>query len=381
MIAQDKKTKLQDKGYMIQLDSLRAIAVLNVMLSHFTPENVPNSFASSLFSTYDWFPGVPLFFVLSGFLITGILLKCRDTMRSNHQSFGFTLRRFYIRRFLRILPIYYLTLFVTTLIFKQVRSVFFWHLTYTTNIMVFLRGTFDVTSSHFWSLSMEEQFYVIWPFVILSMPRKYLLKVILATVVLAVISRFGCYFIGLNSTQIYVFPLTSLDALGLGSLLSFFTHYQKYYHDDKQNLCNLGLYICFPLLIFFIILELIIFKKIEIIEVLVKPTILALFYVWLVSRAAEGFGGLSGRLLELKPLVFIGKISYGLYIYHYFMIPITLRLLQHLDSSNKIPVSLVIVIESIFTFLIAVLSWFLIEKPINSLKHQFSYERTLSNQR
>jgi peptidoglycan/LPS O-acetylase OafA/YrhL len=247
--------------------------------------------------------------------------------------------------------------------------------------MVFLRGTFDVTSSHFWSLSMEEQFYVIWPFIILSTPRKYLLKVILATVALAVISRFGCYFIGLNSTQVYVFPLTSLDALGLGALLAFFTHYQKYYNHTKQNLCNFGLWICFPILIFFIILELIMFKKIEIIEVLLKPTILALFYVWLVSRAAEGFGGLLGKILELKPLVFIGKISYGLYIYHYFMIPVTFKLLQHLDSSNKIPVTLLIITESMFTFAIAVISWFLIEKPINNLKHQFSYERTLSNQR
>jgi peptidoglycan/LPS O-acetylase OafA/YrhL len=371
MIAQKKNIKLQDKGYMIQLDSLRAIAVVNVMLSHFTPANVYNSFASSLISIYDWFPGVPLFFVLSGFLITGILLRCRDTISSNNQSFGFTLGRFYIRRFLRILPIYYVTLFVTALISKQVRSVFFWHLTYTTNIMVFFRGTFDGTSSHLWSLSMEEQFYIFWPFLILLTPRKNLLKVILTTIALAVISRVGCYFIGLNSDRIYVFPLTSLDALGLGALLSFFIHYQDCYDRTKRNFCNFGLWICLPVIIFFIV-----FKKIEIFETLIKPTILAVFYMWLINRAAEGFSGLIGKVLELKHLVFIGKISYGLYLYHYFMNPLVSKTFLYFDLSNKIPISLEIIIKFIVTFAIAILSWFLIERPINSFKHQFSYAKT-----
>jgi peptidoglycan/LPS O-acetylase OafA/YrhL len=368
MIAQKKNVKIQNEGYMIQLDSLRAIAVLNVMFSHFTPANVPKSFASSLFPVYDWFPGVPLFFVLSGFLITGILLRCRDTMESNQQSFGFTLKRFYIRRFLRILPIYYLTLFVTAIIFKQVRNIFFWHLTYTTNIMVLMKGSFDETSTHFWSLSMEEQFYLFWPFIILLIPKKYLLKVILATIALAFISRVGCYSIGLNHVQIYVFPLTSLDSLGLGALLAFLIHYQ--YDRTKQSLCNLGLWICFPILILSII-----FQKIEVFEILFKPTILALFYVWLVNHAAVGFCGFVGKILELEPLVFIGKISYGLYIYHYFMIPIFFKVFRSPDSANKVSVSFEIVLEFSATLIVAMLSWFLIEKPINNIKHKFSYRK------
>jgi peptidoglycan/LPS O-acetylase OafA/YrhL len=371
MIAQKENAKVQEKGYMIQLDSLRAIAVLNVMLSHFTPANIPNSFASSLYSVYDWFPGVPLFFVLSGFLITGILLRCRDTMKVNGQSFGFTLKRFYIRRFLRILPIYYLTLILTGLIFKQVKNIFFWHLTYTTNILVLLRGDFDETSTHFWSLSMEEQFYLVWPFLILLIPSKYLLKVIMATISLAIISRLGCYLIGLNSIQIYVFPLTSLDSLGLGALLAYFMHYKTCYQRTKEDLCNFGLWICLPVIILFIFLP-----KLVVFEVLIKPTVLALFYLWLVNRAAKGFSGLPGRILELKPLVFIGKISYGLYVYHYFMIPVFSKMLQYLNLSSKIPISMEIILQSIATFAVAVGSWFLIEKPINNLKHQFSYEKT-----
>jgi peptidoglycan/LPS O-acetylase OafA/YrhL len=375
MIDRKKNIKLPDRGYMVQLDSLRAIAVLSVMLSHFTPANVPNSLASSLVSIYDWFPGVSLFFVLSGFLITGILLRCRDTIESNNQSFGFTLGRFYIRRFLRILPIYYVTLFLTAPISNQIRSVFFWHLTYTTNIMVFLRTTFDETSSHFWSLSMEEQFYIFWPFLILLTPKKHLLKVIITTVVLAIISRFGCYFIGLNSVQIYVFPLSSLDTLGLGALLAFFTHYQNHYARAKRDLCNFGLWVCLPAIVSFIFLNLIVFNEIEMFEVLIKPTVVAIFYVWLVDRAAEGFDGNTGAILELKPLVFIGKISYGLYLYHCFMNPFLSKLFLNFDLSDKISISFAIVLKVTATFAIAIVSWFLIEKPINSLKHRFNYQK------
>jgi peptidoglycan/LPS O-acetylase OafA/YrhL len=367
----------KNTGYMIQLDSLRAIAVINVMFVHFTPANIPNSFASALNPIYDWFPGVPLFFVLSGFLITGILLRLRDDVNSNQQSLSSTLRIFYIRRFLRISPLYYLTLFVTAIIFKQVRNIFFWHLTYTTNIMVFLRGSFDETSTHLWSLSVEEQFYIVWPFVILLIPKKHLLTSILATIILAVVSRFGCYFFGLNDAQITCFPLTYYDSLGLGALLALFTHHQNRWQREKQNLCKIGLYLCFPVLIFFAFfqeVDLLNLLNISLFNLLIKPTILAFFYVWLVNRAAEGFGGLVGKFLELKLLVFIGKISYGLYVIHYFMIPLLGKLYWYFDLTNKMPVSTVILLNIGTTFAFAVPSWFWFEKPINDLKRRFSYK-------
>jgi peptidoglycan/LPS O-acetylase OafA/YrhL len=77
MTIQNKNVISPNTGYMIQLDSLRAIAVIIVMLSHFIPDNT-NYFGRFLLSIDDFLPGVPLFFVLSGFLITGILLRCRD---------------------------------------------------------------------------------------------------------------------------------------------------------------------------------------------------------------------------------------------------------------------------------------------------------------
>lgn len=95
--------------YMVQLDALRAFAVFGVLLAHFFPS----------FPLTHWLDtgslGVQLFFVLSGFLITGILLRLKEEIKAETSTPGFAIRRFYIRRFLRIFPIYYLTIFIAVL--------------------------------------------------------------------------------------------------------------------------------------------------------------------------------------------------------------------------------------------------------------------------
>jgi peptidoglycan/LPS O-acetylase OafA/YrhL len=357
-----KISQTYNSGYMVQLDSLRALALFGVMTEHFVPSSVYSSLISSWNSAspLEWGSGVTLFFVLSGFLISGILLRCRELISSTKQSIRFTLQRFYIRRFLRIFPIYYLTLAVAAILFEKVRNDLFWHLTYTTNLMVFVRDSFDAYATHFWTLAMEEQFYLIWPLVILLLPQKHLLTAILSVITLAPLFRFiGYYGLGLSTTQIGVFPLASLDALGLGALLAFYTHNHERFKYTKRNLCKFGLLVCLPVLL----------------NVLIKPSILAIYFVWLVNSAAQGFGGISGKFLELKPLVFIGKISYGMYLYHNFMNPIYDIISWHLNLSNKMPLLLIIALKVAATFAIAIPSWFLIEKPINNLKRHFSYKQ------
>jgi peptidoglycan/LPS O-acetylase OafA/YrhL len=364
-------------AYMVQLDSLRALAVFGVMIEHFMPGSIYGSLLSSWKSAFplEWGSGVTLFFVLSGFLITGILLRCRDIISSTKQGIGFTLQRFYVRRFLRIFPIYYLALTTAVIIFKKTRSDFLWYLTYTTNIMIFVHDSWNEYLSHFWSLAMEEQFYLIWPLIILLLPQKHLLKAIFTTITLAPLFRFiGCYGLGLSTIQIGVFPIASLDALGLGALLAFYTHNHDQFKHAKQNLCKFGLLICLPLLVSFTIISFA-FRGTVLLNILIKPTILAIFFVWLVNSAAKGFGGISGRLLELRPLVFIGKISYGIYTYHYFMNPIFDRILWYFNLFNSIPLPLVFALKILATLALAIPSWFLIEKPINNFKKHFAYQK------
>ena len=108
--------------------------------------------------------GVWLFFVLSGFLITGILLRSRDQVDYGGYQGRFVLRQFYARRILRIFPLYYsVLLLAATIDLGDVRDTIFWHLAYLSNYLFATQQYWGAVTAHFWSLSVEEQFYILWP--------------------------------------------------------------------------------------------------------------------------------------------------------------------------------------------------------------------------
>ena len=151
--------------YRPQLDGLRAVAVLAVAWSHWER---PYQFG------IPFGAGVHLFYVLSGFLITGILLE----VRQQHQR-GAALRTFYIRRALRIFPAFYLTLaFAWWAEVPPLRETLAWHATYLSNAQIVLTETWPGAISHFWSLAVEEQFYLLWPWLIVFVPERLLLRVV-----------------------------------------------------------------------------------------------------------------------------------------------------------------------------------------------------------
>jgi peptidoglycan/LPS O-acetylase OafA/YrhL len=157
----------EDRKYMPQLDAIRAAAIFLVMIQHWAP---------TLTQIAPWGGiGVRCFFVLSGFLITGILLRARDLIDAARTTRGFQVRQFYIRRSLRIFPIYYLTLIVACALGLQVvRDTFWWHAGYLSNFYIASTGIWHGYISHLWSLSVEEQFYLIWPALILAAPRRWI---------------------------------------------------------------------------------------------------------------------------------------------------------------------------------------------------------------
>lgn len=163
--------------YMPELDGLRAIAVGAVLFAHFIPVkyHVSLPFGSA---------GVQLFFVLSGFLITSILLRSKDV------SLRKALKNFYARRFLRIFPLYYLLLALCALTgWMSWQEDLPWHVFYLSNVYISQLGHWPSVGGHLWSLSVEEQYYLVWPLVVLLTSKPTLVRITLVAMATSVALR------------------------------------------------------------------------------------------------------------------------------------------------------------------------------------------------
>lgn len=347
---------------MIQLDALRAIAVFGVLVYHWLPKHL---FLNSNLVSGEL--GVRFFFGLSGFLITLLLLNYRKLIEGDKTQFWVTIRKFYIRRALRIFPIYYLTILLVTIFYLHLHPSLIWHLTYTSNFYYSLHA-WDINSP-FWSLAIEFQFYLFWPFLIFLVARKHLEKVIVLTILIAPIFRLLCVAMSLREgIKIELLIPSSLDSLGLGALLAFY-NYNPHRSGTKKLLCNLGFWIGGSLSLALIIAKPHIYPGVRLV---IQNSINGLFFFWLLERSARGFRGILGMVLEFKPLVYLGKISYGIYIYHSFVAAVIVpNSLSYLGISYPRSIWLQFGLNTITTIMVAMLSWQCIEQPINNLKRHF----------
>jgi peptidoglycan/LPS O-acetylase OafA/YrhL len=345
------------RTYMPQLDALRAFAVLAVMVHHFLPIDhyIPSDYVTL------GFLAVRLFFVLSGFLITGILLDYRSDER------GQALRRFYSRRVLRIFPIYYLTIFIAlALQVRPIQEGAFWHLTYLSNYVAASHPEWMGPASHFWSLAVEEQFYLVWPFILLFVPQKHLAKVIIGSIALAVLFRgFVLFVLRMPIDVAGVFTFATLDSLGGGALLALF-RYDERLRTRLPSLMKsfliggLGIVILCTVLYIYNI-------GFSILHTFLCLGISLLFVV-LIEKTARGFTGKAKAVMETPAVLYIGKISYGLYVYHNFMLAIVL---YYLLKRTAVPdFRLVALLATVGTFGTAIVSWHLIERPVAQLKNR-----------
>src|ERR1700733_14867187 len=346
----------KNSRYLKQLDGLRAFSVAAVAWNHWGPYGFPKS-------QIPWGElGVETFFVISGFLITGILLDNRSETAT-----PFILKQFYIRRFLRIFPLFYATL-VIALIWNanSVRETRYWHAGYLSNIYFYLHGWCGQLS-HFWSLAVEEQFYLLWPLLMVFLPNRFLLTTIVAAIASAPVFEIGMdsFFPGHFDVTASVLTPSCLDALGIGALMAYGVRKNYPMKRIVVALLLVGLIGC-PSCHFF--------NVSAPIARLAEDCILG----WLVFSAAQGFRGPFGWLLECAPLNYLGKISYGLYVFHNFANSMTLHMIMLFRSPPwlmnlyGIP-SVRILIFAGLTVGLASYSWHRFEKPINDLKRKFPY--------
>jgi peptidoglycan/LPS O-acetylase OafA/YrhL len=349
---------------MPQLDALRALAVAAVAWSHWAPHEVHGGIL--------WGPyGVKLFFVLSGFLITSILLDCRAAADQSPGSAWFALRSFYVRRFLRLMPLYYATLLLAAACnVRPVRETLGWTLSYLANFYFFQRGSWNGVISHFWSLAVEEQFYLVWPWVIMFLPARWLRPAVVGTIVATAGVWLTLAILKIHSPVMITLPVLCCDALGLGALLALIPQ-----SDARDRLATLSLRIGLPCWLVTETLSRVGLNH-PLLFWLQQESVLLVF-LWLIQRAAVGIRGPVGRVLENRALVGLGTISYGLYIIHNFVPPMLLPLARMLDlprwATRGLPNR--IILCSLITIALAWVSWQIMEQPIQGWKRFFPYRR------
>jgi peptidoglycan/LPS O-acetylase OafA/YrhL len=359
--------------HMPQLDGLRALAAGMVLCYHFWGPGHQYVHLGGI--------GVRVFFVLSGFLITGILLQSRVRLDHGQTAAGVALRRFYIRRVLRIFPLYYLALAIAW--YGKVsgaREGMAWHAAYLSNVHFFLvnavhHGQWGGRVGHFWSLAVEEQFYLVWPWVILFARRRWLPGIALGMAALGPAFRFVVFSTTGNDIT-SVLPLGCIDSLALGAYLAMTKLPEFKSHPLVRPIGTTVLW-C-GLLLFGAYQAAEQTDGFWVFRTVSFDLAVALAGVWLVARAAEGMSGLAGRALESAPLRYLGTISYGIYVYHMMLpelLPRIARRLGHPDLFAPL-------IDKSFPFLvfygaasiaISAVSWHLFEGPINRFKARFEY--------
>jgi len=349
--------------YMKQLDALRAFAVFGVLFHHMVNNK------TKLLPFNLGLIGVDLFYVLSGFLITGILLNNKIRIDNGNGSILVSVKSFFARRTLRILPIYYLTLLVAYIFsVAPVRETVWWHLCYATNFYIAQTGSWPGSVSHLWSLAVEEQFYLIWPWIILLVPRKQLLTVLIIIITVGPLFRHICGIIHANNLVALVVTLGNMDLFGIGALLAYLKTFNYINTEKSQLFLRLCLYIGG-----FMFFESLLLKSLEIDNSLAifSRTFEGFFFCWIIYKASNGFEGIIGSILESKPLLYLGRISYGIYLYHNFVPSLAPNILSAIHVSVPRSTGGLFIVYAMLTIIMASISWHLIEKPISIIKNKY----------
>jgi len=359
------------RGHIAALDGVRGIAILTVLLSHFLMREY-FAVERTFFIVQNGWMGVDLFFVLSGFLITGILLDSRSS--PNYFS------RFFKRRFLRIFPLYYSVVLVTwlTIIFIEKAperlhgyDSFVWFFTFTPNIAMGLKNDWLWHSqvfnlNHLWSLAIEEQFYLVWPLVVYWLPRRTL--AILALILLFMgtgLRNMTDFVTGTElSTAAYTLPFCRMDGLAAGSFvaialrLGWIQAIPYRYWVIRIVFCWTG----------WKILQIFLHGTEQILYTLTP----ILFACLLLLSLHPNPRGWTRRVCENAFLRHIGKYSYGMYVFHHMFEYAWKRGFgDWLLASNWNPVlaqTTYILLAFGGTYLLARASWVLIERPFLRLK-------------
>lgn len=354
-------------GHIGALDGIRGLGVILVLFYHYGSSAVVFGFTNPILKlTGIGWSGVDLFFVLSGFLITGILHDSKGEQRY--------FRNFYARRTLRIFPLYYFAAIAVILlaVISQLDLLGganpMWILLYVGNFQMAIEGGGSILD-HFWSLAIEEQFYLVWPVVVLTLSRGKLMLVAAAMVVIAPIIRTLLVLNDTSDLAVYVLTPARMDGLAMGALLALAVRGSGGIAPLVPWAWRLGAASAAVFLMIVVLRR--DFSNGDPVILTAGISLLTVMYASLLVLSLT-FSPLK-KLMELPMMRWFGKYSYGLYVWH----PIVNMVLLHSPVTERFgeitPVKALLLLLLAFgvSVLTALASYKFLESPLLRLKRHF----------
>jgi peptidoglycan/LPS O-acetylase OafA/YrhL len=352
--------------YFPGLNGLRAIAALSVVISHITLKLDHFGLNPHIFgSTTGDKPrglelagyGVTIFFVLSGFLITYLLIKEKE---AGTISIG----KFYLRRILRIWPLYYAYLAIVIIVNVSIGNpldagTLLLYIFYAANVPYILSNTLPMVE-HYWSLGVEEQFYLFWPWIMKKVDR-WIMPVTVGLIVLLIGARLVIHFVFPNVILERALQVTRFHSLLIGALAAmlYFRRHALFLQLTDNKLVQV---LCW------LMLGVILVGKFHVASI-IDDDLVAMMAVCLIM----GQVNVRNRVvnLELNAMDFLGKISYGIYVIHPVLIFLFYRLFPSIPLPSPVSYIVIYVVITAITILLAWLSYNYFEKYFLKLKSKF----------
>jgi peptidoglycan/LPS O-acetylase OafA/YrhL len=366
-----------------ELDGFRAIAVTMVFVMHiFLGGGLPSAafdrMPSSLFQliSHGWL-GVDLFFLLSGFLITGILV---DSRASDSSVF---FRSFYARRALRILPLYFTCIAVMALCYRGAGSYFVLSAAFLANFS----HAFHVSQPHgpsvFWSLAIEEHFYALWPLLVWACTRRVMLAILVAIIIVSPVLRGVGAAFGMDpEKQIYEYSFFRFDGLALGAALAL--TFRSPAFTRRRALGLAAALLALDLIITVVGSRYGLHGRKTVAATALRYTQAQLAFGAMLVVALVYRRSLITRPLRSRVAVFIADLSFCIYLVHLALIDLYVTVLHRfgvsdlrlLGSTGTVAVRSCVV--GVAAVIVAMLSRKYLERPLLRLKGRFPYAGALS---
>jgi peptidoglycan/LPS O-acetylase OafA/YrhL len=340
--------------YLPQLDGLRGLAILAGVFHHF--DFHPPAWM-------DWGPvGPSVFFLLSGYLITLSLWKLREKHTGGLWNFSQVLASFHARRICRLLPVVGVLLAIGWLCnIQEYRETWLWHATFLSNFYIVAQNEWVGSLSHLWSLSLQEQFYLVWPLTLL-VPRPLFPHAMISVILGAAMFRLGCIVMGASEFSRWFLLPGSLDAFATGGLAAWIVQNRRAGAIAKKELA-------LPLLVA-ALSSLALSRYLRFLPN-TNPGIAAVelfecaFFGWLLLCLVTAPKSAASGALTFRPLIFIGKLSYGIFVFHSLVGVSISPWLKTFGLDHENYPLLRATILACFSITVAAVSWRWMEQPLN----------------